>query len=63
LPLGLHGVVSQYIGLFITTAMRTSNPTQLYKMILFGEVNIITASLHASRLYPPVSEKDKNNSV
>jgi hypothetical protein len=27
---GLHGVISQAIVLFITTAVRTSNPPQLY---------------------------------
>jgi hypothetical protein len=27
---GIHGVISQEIELFITTAVRTSNPTEIY---------------------------------
>jgi hypothetical protein len=31
---GLHGVISQKIVLFITTAVRTSNPTRNKKLVL-----------------------------
>jgi hypothetical protein len=36
---GLHGVISQKMILFITTAVKTSNPTEIY--LIFCSINIL----------------------
>jgi hypothetical protein len=38
---GLHGIISQKIELLITTAVRTSNPTTLHKLLLLLVIIIL----------------------
>jgi hypothetical protein len=53
---GLHGVLSQKIELFITTAVRTSNPTSLDMLSNFGEYKICIPSLELEQ-----NAKNKDN--
>jgi hypothetical protein len=50
---GLHGVISQKIELFITTAVRTSNPAELLKF-----ANLFTRCQH---LLDTVTEESRIN--
>jgi hypothetical protein len=44
---GLHGVISQKIVLFITTALRTSNPSSTYLIIRVVPSSILTLTVRA----------------
>jgi hypothetical protein len=59
---GLHGVISQMIELFITTVVRTSNPTQQFKMIVFPlfqiqDHSVKFSKMHLLHLLPPHDHK------